>query len=116
MIHKASKADAGCLVSSDWGQYIPARVVEIASSYGYGSDGLAGADKVIALADEYLKSGYVPGMGKDFTDDEYDRLVAGAEEAQDWLNYNVAPEGYHFGWYDGEFFLQSDAWWQGESS
>lgn len=34
-----------------------------------------------------------------------------ADTAEQWLNDNVAPEGYAFGWHDGSFFFQSDAWW-----
>ncbi len=35
-----------------------------------------------------------------------------ADEAEVWLNATVAPEGYSFGWSDGEFFLWSDQDWE----
>lgn len=34
-----------------------------------------------------------------------------AEAAEDFLN-TLAPEGYSFGWLDGEFFLASAEWWE----
>jgi len=39
-------------------------------------------------------------------------VVDMADDAENWLNDNVAPEGYAFGWHDGEFFLWTDADWE----
>jgi hypothetical protein len=30
------------------------------------------------------------------------------DDAENWMNDNVAPEGFSFGWEDGEFFLLSN--------
>jgi hypothetical protein len=35
-----------------------------------------------------------------------------ADVAEEWLNENCAPEGYEFGWCDGSFFFEPDAWWE----
>ena len=35
-----------------------------------------------------------------------------ADDAETWLNEHVAPEGYQFGWHDGEFFLWSNEEWE----
>jgi hypothetical protein len=42
-------------------------------------------------------------------------LADGAEDAEQWLNDFAAPDGYSFGWHEGEFFLWSDEQWE-ESS
>lgn len=33
-----------------------------------------------------------------------------ADEATDYLD-TLAPEGYAFGWHEGNLFLMSDEWW-----
>jgi hypothetical protein len=35
-----------------------------------------------------------------------------SDEAEEWMNDNVAPEGFAFGWHDGEWFLWSIKEWQ----
>ena len=45
-------------------------------------------------------------------DNEHEILFDAAEQVETWLNDQVAPEGYSFGWSDGEFMLWSDASWQ----
>ena len=50
------------------------------------------------------------------TDDEYAWLSDAGDEVETWLNDNVAPEDHLFGWFDGEFFLQSIDWWNDEGS
>jgi hypothetical protein len=34
-----------------------------------------------------------------------------ANEVTDWLNENVASDGYAFGWHDGEFMFMTKEWW-----
>jgi hypothetical protein len=34
-----------------------------------------------------------------------------SDEAEQWLNDHVAPDGCSFGWHDGSFFLQTTEWW-----
>lgn len=35
-----------------------------------------------------------------------------AIDAEEWLNRQVAPPGYLFGWKAGVFWFQTDAWWE----
>jgi hypothetical protein len=35
-----------------------------------------------------------------------------SDEAEEWMNDNIAPEGFAFGWHDGEWFLWSIKEWQ----
>ncbi len=51
----------------------------------------------------------------ELTDEEHDALVWAADEAEAWINEHVAPEGYSFGWHDGEWFLSSTEWWEEEA-
>ena len=34
---------------------------------------------------------------------------------EQWMNEYIAPEGFSFGWHDGEFFLWSDQTWNEEN-
>lgn len=80
-----SEDDAGCWVDGHWGWKAPLRVIQIAYDFGY--------------------------SGLMFDVENLDDMWDAAEEAEDWLNENIAPEGYSFGWFDGEFFLWSwDEW------
>lgn len=110
-ITKATPEDAGCYVDGHWGQYAVAHAVERAQEFGYGSDGLIGADEVIRIAAKHLAS-MGPSTSEPLTDSEYERLMDASDEVTDWLNVNVAPDGYSFGWHDGEFFLGSAEWWE----
>jgi hypothetical protein len=111
-ITKAASADAGCWIDGHWGQYGVARLVEIAAGLGYGSDGLAGTAEVVELASRHMSECTYPGTDAGLTDDDHERLSDASDEVEDWLNFNVAPAGYSFGWHDGEFFLQSAEWWE----
>jgi hypothetical protein len=47
------------------------------------------------------------------TEDEKDKLAfRWALDAEEWLNRNVAPEGYLFGWHDFVFYLNPTQWWE----
>ena len=96
--------DAGCWVDGHWGQYGPARVIEVAGDYGFDHP------KAASLASRHVAS-MGPSDSPDLTDDEYEAMQWASEEAESYLNEHVAPEGYAFGWQDGEFFLQSEEWW-----
>lgn len=95
--------DAGCWIDGHWGQYAVGRLVEIAVAYGF-SD-LDAAD----LATRHLAS-ISPSDAVGLTDDEHERLVDAADDAEAFLN-TLVPDGFWFGWDDGEFLLVSeDAW------
>jgi len=111
-ITKATAQDAGCWIDGHWGQYGVARMVELAAGLGYGE--LPGMAEVIDIAARHLAS-MGPSTSEPVTDDEHERLSDASDEVEDWLNANVAPEGYSFGWHDGEFYLWSEATWGIES-
>ena len=106
-IVKATASDAGCWVDGHWGQYGSARLVEIAEGLGYGDM------YVIGLAHKHLAS-MGPSTSDGLTDEEYQILADADDEVTGWLNEHVAPEGYSFGWYDGEYFLWSEETWAEE--
>lgn len=104
MTPRVSSDDAGCWIEGSWGQYGIARMVEIATDYGY-----ADAED-IRIARGHLAECSIPGS-QWVTDDEVESLHDAADSIESWLNAEVAPPGYYFGWADGEFFLQSESWW-----
>lgn len=95
----------GCFIDGHWGQYAIARVVEIARDLGW--DDAEGID----IATRHLASAG-PFAALDISDEEHGVLVDAADDAERWLNDHVAPKGFSFGWYDGEFFLWSDESWE----
>lgn len=104
-ITRATVADAGCWIDGHWGQYGVARMVELAQGHGY-------SDSEVTDLAARKQAAMGPSDAPGLSDDEEEHLSDAADEVENWLNENVAPEGYSFGWYDGEFFLQSTAWWE----
>lgn len=90
--------EPGCYVDGHWGRYGTGRVIELAVDFGWDDE----------EARELLY--HAPTSPPDFDDASYDI----SQDAELWLNENVAPEGFSFGWYDGEFFLWSDEEWENE--
>lgn len=90
--------DAGCIIAGSLGQYGVVELLSLAVSSGcdipdvikYGN-----MDQNEAL--------------------EYEWIGEVADDAEAWLNENAAPEGYSFGWHDGEFFLWSNEQWGDEA-
>ena len=106
-ITKATPADSGCYCDGHWGQYAGAHVILRATEFGYDDE------QAIALAQKKLAEMF-PTNGPELTDDEWEILLGhgGAlDDCESWLNDNVAPDGYSFGWFEGEFYLWSDATW-----
>jgi hypothetical protein len=107
---KATPDEAGCWIDGHWGQYGPARLVQLAIAYGWDDE------EASELATKHLAS-MGPSDDEGLTDDEYEALVGhggAADDAEDFLNESVAPDGYLFGWHDGEFFLWSNEDWEVE--
>lgn len=104
-IIKATPDDSGCYVDGHWGTYGVAHLVERAQEWGYDDTG------VIELAQRHLAS-MGPSDTDGLTTDEYWLLVDLGNDVEEWLNDNVAPKGYSFGWHEGEFYLQSQYWWE----
>lgn len=98
-IRKAQPTDAGCWVDGHWGWRGIGRVAEIAVGCGW----------PITAEDAETLAQY---MSDDpCADDCAQAMHEIADDAEDWLTDNVAPDGYSFGWHDGEFFLWPDGGW-----
>lgn len=104
-VTRLTPEDAGCYVDGHWGQYGVAHMINRAEEFGYAEP------EVTALADKHMAS-MGPSGGEDLTFDEHEALSDASEEAENWLNENVAPEGYSFGWSEGEFNLWSNKEWE----
>lgn len=102
---RAHPSDAGCWIDGHWGQYGPSRLIEIAVENGMVLD----ADDQAALA-AYGYGHTRVWLIKDhpFTADWILSQGGLADSAEEWLNEHIAPEGHHFEWSDGEFFLWAD--------
>lgn len=86
-MEKLTSADAGCWIDGHYGIYATERVLSIAKDLDWPVSG-------------------------DIDINDVDQLFDATDEAVDWMNKNVAPEGFSFGWHDGEFFLWSDEEWE----
>lgn len=112
-ITKVDASQAGCWIGGGWGWLGSIRVIEIAESHGFPMDdddkALVEANRGVCVEPLTLSTGQV------VEPDLIGELVSGqgemADKAETWLNDNVAPEGYSFGWHDGEFYLWSTADW-----
>lgn len=104
---RATPSDAGCYVDGHWGQYAIAHMIQRAQEFGYDDA------QVIDLADRHLAS-MMPSGSEPLPDDEHEALICASDEVECWLNENIAPDGYSFGWYEGEFFLWSTEQWECE--
>ncbi len=91
-----SEADAGCIVPGHYGQYGCMEVINLAIASGWNDED---AKRLVEAEDDERE------MLREFEVDI-------ADEAEAWMNDNIAPEGYSFGWHDGEFFLWSDGAWE----
>lgn len=94
---KATPADAGCWSEGSRGVYGLPHVVRIAQAHGM----------PLAAEDEEVVTAY--------ESDAYGATVETmdwiADDAERWLDENVAPDGFSFGWFGGEFFLWSEESW-----
>lgn len=108
-IERLTPADAGCWIAGHLGHYGILRVVEIAAEHGMG----VSADDARAMT-AYREGNLVTDANGGLID-QYEIVVDLSDEAERWLNDNVAPEGFTFGWHDGEFYLWSDDDWNADA-
>lgn len=114
---KASPSGAGCWIDGHWGQYGPARLCQIALELGWNDDIATEMPFQIQsrstadLVEQKLAS-MSPSEIDEPTDSEEEEIIWASDVAEAWLNNNIAPEGFSFGWFDGEFFLWADAQWE----
>ena len=99
----------GCWIDGSRGWRAAARLVEIAQAWGMRLDeddrSILGA--YLASEDQLILS-----TGEDV---DVAECVIGsnglADKAEGWLNEDVVPEGWEFGWDDGAFFLWTSEQW-----
>lgn len=97
---KFTAADTGCLIDSHYGHYAHTMLIELAVSCGM----------MLPNADAYIVARYADDNGLEEYPHEY--VYDLADDADQWLNEHCAPDGFSFGWYDGDYFLAADAWWE----
>lgn len=97
-MNKLTAADSGCWVDGHWGHYIAARTIQIAIGAGWND-----------LDANHAAEKYLAG---DIDDGLAELVYDLGDEAVDWMNANIVPEGYAFGWWEGELYLQSDTDWE----
>lgn len=123
---KATAGQAGCWIDGSRGIYATSELVQIALSYpGF----LKGRDRRETTyqrtearhilrayydGEETVKYRRHPRYGSSYTvtiTEVGDKVSYLAEQAEQFLNEHVAPEGYLFGWNDGDFFFHPESWW-----
>lgn len=78
--------DTGCIVDEMWGIYVPQRVCAMAIEAGW--------QGLVPIDDETLQSAYEL-----------------ADEAIEWLNDNMADDGFSYGlWNGGLYYWANDEW------
>lgn len=106
-IERLTAKAAGCWVDGHTGQYAVATMVKLAEDHGYRDD------EICALAYRHLAEN-TPYDIPPLDDDEHEKLMDAADEVEAWMNEHLAPEGFSFGWHDGEFFLWANETWEEE--
>ena len=123
---RATADDAGCWIDGHWGQYGTDRLVQIASAWGFVGSGDERDRLLITYCSQRVERDEATALAALLplmTPDERDaaewqiaeEVYSLADDAESWLNEHAAPEGYSFGWHDGEFFLWSTETWEEES-
>lgn len=103
----------GCWIDGHWGHYGVSRLVEIAQDLGMEISGL---DESALWAYKNSEEQFQDEITGEYHSSSEWMLMQGglADEAEDWLNENIAKPGFSFGWNDGEFFLMDYQWWSEE--
>lgn len=105
MIIKATPAQAGCWIGSEWKEYSASRLFTLAKVQGYepSIDMQRAFDtitKSMTHPEEYFEESEINWAS--------DHVTASVDFIQEWLNDYVAPEGFTFMWIENEFYLMSD--------
>lgn len=94
MRYDAPALETGCYIDGHHGHYGSAEVILLAADLGYNTF------QDITSAKEYLAGGDV------------EWIMEMADDAEHWLNENIAAPEHYFGWFDGEFFYQTAEWFE----
>lgn len=97
------KLEPGCYIDGHWGQYGPARMLQMAGEMGWENEA------ILALAEKKLAS-MAPSENEELTADEEDQICDALDGAEQWLNDHAVPEDHSWEWIDGEFFLSALDW------
>lgn len=102
-VARLDESAAGCVLDgANHGWRITASAITYASAQDFP---VSGVDAAVIRA---FQSGD-PDRDRDGSCAEYVSTMA--DEAIEWLNEHVAPEGHAFGWHDGDLMLWSDETW-----
>lgn len=99
-ITKATPDDIGTWIDSSRGHYAHVALIQRALDCGMPDN-----DYQIVVDDYYASGG---------TGDHCEFSVECADEALEWLNDNVAAEGYLFDWFEGDVQYQPISVWESE--
>lgn len=94
-------ATTGCYIGQNWGQNAEARLIQIAAEFGWDNK------EALVAAEEYLEN-----TDKEQRRSTIDIVFEASYDAEDWLNKEIAPDGCLFGWYNTEFYLMPNSWWE----
>lgn len=115
MTEEEARKQHGCWLEGSRGWRASGLLVRMAGNWGMPLD-----DDDHAIVTAYLNGSEVD---KDLTLSTGEEVSVGgavidqgglADQAEEYLNTEVAPEGWAFGWRDGEFFLGPDHEWHDE--
>lgn len=94
---KASPSDAGCWIDESRGWRATAYLVTLAREMGCTDI----PDDIVVISRNICTGAWISN-----------NLVEDVEEyvgiAEDYMNAHVAPEGYHFDWHEGGYYLLED--------
>lgn len=99
----------GCWIDDRWGQYGVTRLIEIAKDYGFVT---YDDDEAAIYAFKHGEDEFWFENSIHFATDWILMQGGLGDDAEDWLDVNVAQEGYMFGWIDGEFYYMHKSWWE----
>ncbi len=97
----------GCWIDGHWGHYGIARLIDIAQDNGFEISDLD--ESAVWTYRNNIENFYDEQTGEFHNAFEWTLIVS--EDAEEWLNKNVARPGFMFGWSDGEFFYMDVSWW-----
>lgn len=99
---KAGPDAAGLWVDGVRGWQAPVHMVRLAIAHGYP---ISEADQALF---DWVREGELLSDTEAWTMENWQEFI---EEVETWFNDAVAPEGYSFGWHDGDFMLWSESSW-----
>ena len=102
--------EPGCYIDGHYGWRSIYYQIELARQSGFPVD-----ENYKAVSEAFLEGEteiLLPGPPDEPMSDVMQYMVEESDRAEEWLNDFEAPDGYSFGWYDGEFYLWDTASWE----